>query len=159
MANKKLAKCFESEHNALIKNFGYLNNGWATDRVTSGSMEGRQTYLEFEYNDKTVQALFEENKFYGSLLKCWAIDGNEFTTVQDKFSLSRESFLHCQSHNELCGTRAFEKGSIQYEFFLKPLGIPLLGEFEWGHGISIKEYTLTNYLQQQNIKIQPIQNG
>jgi hypothetical protein len=87
------------------------------------SYEGRVEYYEFYINGHFLQCIFEENRFYGHILRQWAIDGNDRTTVRCKYPSFEPDFLLCDCSNGSIGERPFENGSIKYEFFIKPLGL------------------------------------
>lgn len=79
--------------------------------------------MEFTFQGKTYAMAFQPD-WYGEHVRQFAIDGKMDTDVEDKYSQGQK-ITFCES-NSLCGVRAFEQGSIVYEYLLKPLGLELI---------------------------------
>jgi len=112
--------------------------------------DGNVEYYEFYINSHFVQCIFEHNQFHGYILRQWAIDGNDHTTVTCKYPSFENGFLLCDCSNGSIGSRAFENDSIVYEFFIKPLGLdPKAFEYQEYTdkiGYRVQPYTLQTIL-------------
>ena len=84
----------------------------------------KQRMHEFQTHLGIVRVVVEYNSAYGDLITAFEINGTCTSPVRCKYTGKLLNF-HCSG--SLCGERSFEKGSIIYEFLLKPLGIDIEG--------------------------------
>lgn len=76
----------------------------------------------------SLRMVTEYNEYHGELVVAFQI-GEELSNTGVKCRYT-DQLLPLQEEDSLCGERAFEDGSITYEFLLKPLGI----SFKPGNG-------------------------
>jgi len=76
-------------------------------------------------NGQEIYLVTEHNPSYGYLIKRFQIDSTNETEVKNKCLPDR--FIRFAESGSLCGEREFEKGSITYEYLLKPFGIDVEG--------------------------------
>jgi hypothetical protein len=104
-----------TDYNSLLGTMARYANGlpeYQSEKVA---------YYEWYINGNFVQAIFEYNQYHGDILRQWAINGVDHTDMKSKYpSFEKESLL-MDCSNGLIGERAFEKKSIVYEYFIKPL--------------------------------------
>ena len=71
--------------------------------------------------EPTVRMITEYNHYYGDIVVAFQIGEEQSNTgVKCRYY---DSFLLFQEQDNLIGERAFENGSITYEFLYKPLGL------------------------------------
>lgn len=72
--------------------------------------------------EPTIRMITEYNQHYGDIVVAFQIGEEQSNTgVKCRFY---DSFLLFQEQDSRIGERAFENGSITYEFLYKPLGLP-----------------------------------
>jgi hypothetical protein len=68
-----------------------------------------------------VYAVVSYNMHYGDLITSFQVDGNQLTSVEDKYLPGR--MIRCHVSAGLCGVRPFERNDLTFEFLYKPLGL------------------------------------
>ena len=97
--------------------------GSKSDNLKNFESWEKQKLEVFTKDDQpTIRMVTEYNCHYGDLVVAFQI-GEEQSDTGVKCRYTGKPLL-LQEQNCLCGERAFENGSITYEFLLKPLGIP-----------------------------------
>ena len=78
----------------------------------------------FEKGSEHVYVILNENPFYGDLIVRFQIgETAAHTGVLYETPVPGYQYVEFQENASLCGARAFERGSITYEFLWKPLGL------------------------------------
>ena len=121
-------------------------------RAIEGGENGKRgepywKYWSISIGKNIYRIVFEYNQFYGNLIRQWSINGRTETDVKWKFE-GMKGFIEFDVSNGLCGERAFENDSIEWEFLLKPMGI----RYETIEKDYVTEYALHDLLKVNGIE-------
>ena len=110
-------------------------------------------YWSISIGKDIYRIVFEYNQFYGNLIRQWSINGRTETDVRWMFE-GMDGFIEFDVSNGLCGERAFENDSIEWEFLLKPMGI----KYETIKKKYVTEYALQELLKENGIEYVELYN-
>ena len=110
-------------------------------------------YWSIRIGNDIYRIVFEDNHFYGNLVRQWSINGRTETDVRWKWE-EMKGFIEFDVSNGSCGDRAFENDSIVWEFLLKPMGI----RYETMKKKYITDYDFINLLKVNKIEYVELYN-
>ena len=121
------------------------------DKSSSGLPIWR--YWSISIGKDVYRIVFEQNHFFGNLVRQWSINGKIETDVRWKFE-GMKGFIEFDVSNGMCGERPFENDSIAWEFLLKPMGI----RYETIKRKYITDYDIKNLLKANGIEYVELYN-
>ncbi len=86
------------------------------------SWEKARIHIYKTKDGKYIYAISHYNMHFGDIFSRFQIDDVNTTDVKCKYT---GNILDFQVNNNLCGEREFEKGSMFYEYVVKPLGLDI----------------------------------
>lgn len=114
-------------------------------------------YLALKIDNNIYRMVFELNKAYCEyLLRQWSVNNNTLSSVPHKYFDGQNVSFDCS--NGLIGTREFEF-SIEYEFCLKPMGIPLSDIRDKKYDWALCPSELKTILEKNNIAFEVVCEG